>query len=178
MIVLNNSSSRLRMILAYGVTGCSIAALVIYLVIIGGNSEALPFLVFEQTGFNFHVYCPVDTPSASQAYQSYFGSKYYNTKTNYNASSLYVVYMQSKNVTTPTYDQITGTWKNVTSLGLYYCGLVREWNGDCKDSKMICSSPGPTFYLPVNQEVMIIWVNNITSEEVVWTEEGCYSSDS
>lgn len=47
MIVLNNSTSRLRMILAYGVTGCSIAALIIYLVIIGGNSEALPFLTFE-----------------------------------------------------------------------------------------------------------------------------------
>lgn len=73
---------------------------------------------------------------------------------------------------------MTGAWRNETSLGLYYCGLVREWNGDCKDSKMICSSPGPTFYLPVNEEVMIIWVNNITSQEVVWTEEGCYSPNS
>jgi hypothetical protein len=160
-----------------GLIGCSFAALVIYLVIIGGNKDALQFMTFTNTGFNFHVYCPVDTPTAAGYYQNYFGGNYVNLNS-VNTSSLYVVYVQSSNVTTLSFNASTKTYDNITDVGFYYCGLARAWNDTCINSKLICSAPGPMFYLPVDEEVTIIWINNITSEGLAWTEEGCYNSTS
>lgn len=67
MIPLNNIA-RLKSYLANGAIGVSVAALILYLVIIGGNQDALPFLTFKDADFNFHVYCPVDTPTACNSY--------------------------------------------------------------------------------------------------------------
>lgn len=125
MITLSKSNSLLVFI--SGAIGMSTAALVLYLVIIGGNQEAIPFLTFKDTDFNFHVYCPIDTPNAYKYFQSYYGYAYDNT----NSSSFYVVYMQARNVTTTTRDPVTGQTINQTDLGLYYCGLAREWLGTC-----------------------------------------------
>lgn len=96
----------------------------------------------------------------------------------FNASSLYVVYVQSLNTVTSTYDPTSNTFTNTTNLGLYYCGLARNWNDTCLNSKFVCTAPGPMFYLPVDEEITIIWVNNITSNGTVWDESECYSSDS
>lgn len=120
MIPLNNST-RIKAYLANGALGFSVAALVIYLVVIGGNQEAVNFMYFENTNFNFHVYCPIDSPTASGYYQSYFGYTYNAA----NTSNLYVVYVQAKNVTTSVTDPSTGAITNNTDLGLFYCGLAR-----------------------------------------------------
>jgi hypothetical protein len=173
MIPLNNST-RIKSYLTNGAIGCSVAALVIYLVIIGGNQEAINFMTFQDKDFNFHVYCPIDTPTANKDYQAYFGVS--NTA---NTSSLYVVYIQAKNVTTSTVDPITNEIINTTDIGLYYCGLAREWSGTCQNAQLICTAPGPMFYLPVDQEVTIAWVNNISSNGIEWNDnDGCYSPDS
>lgn len=55
-----STSTKLRTYMTTGLIGCSFAALIIYLVIVGGNKDALPFMTFTNTNFNFHVYCPVD----------------------------------------------------------------------------------------------------------------------
>lgn len=62
------SNSRLKSILSYGLAGCSIAALLIYLVVIGGNTEADQLMQFVDTDFRFHVYCPIDSSSVYQYY--------------------------------------------------------------------------------------------------------------
>lgn len=145
-----STSGKLRTYMTTGLIGCSFAALIIYLVIVGGNKEALPFMTFTNTNFNFHVYCPVDTPTAAGYYKNVFGGNYINFNS-LNSSSLYVVYVQSANVTTSVFIANTNTYQDNKDLGLYYCGLARAWNDTCSNSQLVCSAPGPMFYLPVDE---------------------------
>lgn len=74
-------------------------------------------------------------------------------KDNFNSAQTYVVSMIS------TYDE-NGEAK------LRYCGLTREWNGDCTNPSYTCSSPGPMFDFKVNQEVDVIWINQLSADIV------------
>lgn len=74
-------------------------------------------------------------------------------KDNFNSAQTYVVSMIS------TYDE-NGEAK------LRYCGLAREWNGDCTNPSYTCSSPGPMFDFKVNQEVDVIWINQLSADIV------------
>jgi hypothetical protein len=147
MIPLTNTT-KLRSLAATGLVGASFAALLIYLVLVGGNQEADQLVTFLKTDFRFHVYCPVDDAYNYQLYQQNFGGNLaIDAPKN---SSLYVVYVQARNSTSLTYDQTTNSFTNNTQMGLYYCGLAREWNGTCKNAQIVCSAPGPMFYLPID----------------------------
>jgi hypothetical protein len=64
---------------------------------------------------------------------------------------------------------------------LGYCGSARLWNEtDCRNSKLVCTIPGPMFYLPVGQQIDIIWVNAINGTGLNWSEAdgNCYDPNS
>jgi hypothetical protein len=61
--------------------------------------------------------------------------------------NLYIVYVQARDVTSTFWDSATSQYITQTKAGLYYCGLAREWLGTCKDARLVCSIPGPMFYL-------------------------------
>jgi len=82
----------------------------------------------------------------------------------------YVVWVQSHNISF-----VDGT----TQAKPFYCGLARNWyDRDCKNAKLICSTPGPMFYFNVGEEANIIWINDINNTNLNWTQAECYASDS
>lgn len=144
MIPVSNTS-KLKYMATTGIVGASFAALCVYLVMVAGDQEADQLILPLKTDFRFHVYCPID-PANIQASVRSIDSSLTSSLAN---SSLYVVYMQTQNTSTLAYDPTTQAFYNQTQMGMFYCGLAREWNGTCEDAKIICSAPGPMFYLPI-----------------------------
>lgn len=149
--------------------GFSAAGLLIFLAIIFGKEPTGTPLTFTETPFSFSVYCPVSSKGNLAQYSSLLTNAQMGQIGSLNIQDdIYVLYVQAR----PT---------NITAnspAGLYYCGLARTWLGSCADAKVVCSSPGPMFYMRAISPADIVWVNNINTAYLNWTEEDCYSPSS
>ena len=101
--------------------GMSAAALIVYLVIVGGNVEVTQIPTVTSSNFKFDVYCPVDTADSINYFKQFYGT----TLGIGPSPNLYIVYIQVQNLTTQSYDVEAGTYTTQTKAGLYYCGLAR-----------------------------------------------------
>jgi len=149
--------------------GFTLAAFLLYLAIIYGDKQAETQLVFKDSPFQFHVYCPISSQDHLQQYLHLIKNAQLSDLEAIDVANTYVVYIKARS-----------TDKNNPDAkgGLFYCGLAREWNGDCTNAQIICSAPGPMFYLPVGQSVTIIWINDIDTTGLNWDEDDCYDPDS
>lgn len=62
---------------------------------------------------------------------------------------------------------------------IQFCGLTRPWNGSCEDAESVrytCSNPGPVFDLETDQEVYVLWVNQVNSINVSISTQDPYTS--
>ena len=149
--------------------GFSAAGLLIFLAIIFGKEPTGTPLTFTETAFSFDVYCPVSSKENLAQYSSLLTNAQMGQIGSLNIQDdIYVVYIQAR----PT--NIT----NNSPAGLYYCGLARTWLGSCSNAQVVCSSPGPMFYMRANSPAYIVWVNSINTAYLNWTEEDCYSPTS
>ena len=58
-----------------------------------------------------------------------------------------------------------------------YCGYARLMNEtDCSNGQLLCSIPGPMFYVPVKREINVVWINDINGTGLNWDEVdfNCY----
>jgi hypothetical protein len=148
--------------------GFSLAAFLIFLAIIYGNEQIGDQLIFTDSPFEFHVYCPISSKDYLKQYVNLITNAKVSQINNLDIKEdIYVVYVQAR----PIEKEVNST------AGLYYCGLARPWLGSCENAKIICSSPGPMFYLAVNSPAYIIWINSIDTAGLNWAEEDCYSPD-
>lgn len=141
---MQNTIQLLKSFKISGLIGCTFAALVLYVVYVGGLFDATQFLSFNIVDFNYQVMCPINSQTMAQ-YGTLFGISQSSS------SNLYVVTTISQNVSRTLYDPDTGNYINTTTNALYYCGLARAWNGTCANAQLVCSAPAPMFYLPVKK---------------------------
>lgn len=68
--------------------------------------------------------------------------------------------------------------ENTSVSKIYYCSYVRKWTApDCSEADYNCTSPGPLFYVPRNQPIKVVWVQNMSSANN-WknqSETNCYN---
>lgn len=81
----------------YGASvGFTFAAFLLYLAIINGNQEAETQLIFKDSPFEFHVYCPISSQDHLQQYLHLIKNAKLSDLQAINITNTYVVYIKSR----------------------------------------------------------------------------------
>jgi hypothetical protein len=105
--------------------------------------KIIPSYMFTPNAFKFQVYCPIiyyanltstdtQTNLTNYTYGPYQIDYNSINGSDFNASSTYII-------------SVISTYDDSGNAILQYCGLAKEWNGNCTEPIHTCTSPGPMF---------------------------------
>lgn len=105
--------------------------------------------------FKYDVYCPI--PRTTKNYQNFYLTEwqkmaYKQLSTNQNSIDKYVISMRMKT-------------DSSGKKRFHFCSLARKWSEpDCSNARIVCSSPGPMFYIPKGAITEVAWIHNIETD--------------